>query len=105
MKTNAMSRWRRSIELVLPWLVLGVLLMFTFVKFVETPYVGFDFSSGIVTLVSTTSEESLQVDDRLISVGDVHCNDLVSALQDGGITDAACIGEIVDSREEKISVV
>ena len=41
----------------------------------------------------------------LISVGDVHCNDLVSALKDGGITDAAQIGEVVDSREEKISVI
>ncbi len=41
----------------------------------------------------------------LISVSDVHCNDLVSALKDGGITDAARIGEVVDSHEEKISVI
>jgi len=41
----------------------------------------------------------------LISVSDVHCNDLISALKDGGITDAARIGEVVDSHEEKISVI
>jgi selenide,water dikinase len=41
----------------------------------------------------------------LISVSDVHCNDLVLALKDGGITDAARIGEVVDSQEEKISVI
>jgi selenide,water dikinase len=40
----------------------------------------------------------------LISVSDVHCNGLVSALKDGGIKDAVRIGEIVDSREERISV-
>jgi selenide,water dikinase len=41
----------------------------------------------------------------LISVSDAHCNDLVSALKDGNITDATRIGEVVDSHEERISVV
>jgi selenide, water dikinase len=41
----------------------------------------------------------------LISVSDVHCNDLVSALKDGGITDSVRIGGIVDSQEERISVI
>jgi len=40
----------------------------------------------------------------LISINDVHCNDLISALKDGGITDAAPIGYIFDSQEERISV-
>ncbi len=41
----------------------------------------------------------------LISVSDVHCNSLVSALKDGGIEDVALIGDVVASQEEKISVV
>ncbi len=41
----------------------------------------------------------------LMSVSDVQCKDLVSALKDEGITDAAPIGEIVDSQEERISVI
>ena len=41
----------------------------------------------------------------LISVSDVHFKDLVSALIDEGIADAAQIGEIVDSQEERISVI
>jgi selenide,water dikinase len=41
----------------------------------------------------------------LISVSDVHCNDLVSALKNGGITYAARIGEVDDNQEEKISVI
>ena len=32
-------------------------------------------------------------------------NDLVSALKDGGVTDAAHIGDITDSKEERISVI
>lgn len=41
----------------------------------------------------------------LIGVSDVHCKDLISALKDGGIVDAAHIGDIVDSQEERISVI
>lgn len=41
----------------------------------------------------------------LISVSGVHCDDLVSALRERGILDAARIGEVVDNREEKISVI
>ena len=41
----------------------------------------------------------------LISVSDVHCADLVSTLKEGGISDAALIGDVVKSWEEKITVV
>lgn len=41
----------------------------------------------------------------LISVSNVHCADLVSALKAGGIADAAQIGDIIDSREERIRIV
>jgi selenide, water dikinase len=41
----------------------------------------------------------------LISVSDVQCTNLVLALKDGGIADAARIGDVVDSHEEKIWVI
>jgi selenide,water dikinase len=41
----------------------------------------------------------------LISVSEVHCNDLVSALKKGGIADAVWIGDVVHSQEEIISVI
>ncbi len=41
----------------------------------------------------------------LISVSETQCKDLVSALREGGITDAVHIGEVVDSKEEIISVI
>jgi selenide,water dikinase len=41
----------------------------------------------------------------LISVSDIHCDALVSALKDGGIAYAAQIGNIVDSQEERIWVI
>ena len=41
----------------------------------------------------------------LISVSNVHCADLVSALKNGGIADAAPIGDIIDSQEERIRVI
>ena len=41
----------------------------------------------------------------LISVREGQCNQLVSALKDGGIADASRIDEVVDSQKEIISVV
>jgi selenide,water dikinase len=41
----------------------------------------------------------------LISVSEIHAAALVAALKDGGIDDAAQIGEIIDSPEEKIWVI
>ncbi len=41
----------------------------------------------------------------LISVSGVQCANLVSALKDGGIADAALIGDVVDSHEERIWVI
>jgi selenide,water dikinase len=41
----------------------------------------------------------------LISVSDAHCTDLVFALKEGGIADAAQIGDVVESQEERISVI
>jgi len=41
----------------------------------------------------------------LISVSNLHCAALVSALKDGGIAAAAQIGEIIDGREERIWVI
>lgn len=41
----------------------------------------------------------------LISVNKEHCNSLVSALKEGNVVDAARIGDIVDNKNEIISVV
>lgn len=41
----------------------------------------------------------------LISVSDDHCTDLVLALKDGGIADAARIGDVVDSQAESILII
>ena len=44
-------------------------------------------------------------DGLLIGVSDVHCADLASALKDEGIADAAQVGGIVDSQEERIGAI
>jgi selenide,water dikinase len=41
----------------------------------------------------------------LISVSPIHSDDLVSALKEGGIEDAARIGEIFGGPEEMITVI
>jgi len=71
-----------------------------------------EFREQMITLAATVPRtlQDLLFDPQtsgglLISVSDGHCHDLVSALTDGGITDAAPIGDIVDSQEERISVV
>ena len=71
-----------------------------------------EFREQMITFAETVPRtlQDLMFDPQtsgglLISVSDVHCNDLVSALKNGGITYAARIGEVVDNQEEKISVI
>jgi selenide,water dikinase len=71
-----------------------------------------EFREQMITFAETVSRtlQDLLFDPQtsgglLISVSDIHCTDLVSALKEGGIADAAKIGDVVDSREETISVI
>jgi selenide,water dikinase len=70
-----------------------------------------EFREPMITFAETVPRtlQDLMFDPQtsgglLISVSDVHCNDLVSAFKEGGIADAVRIGNVVDSREENISV-
>jgi selenide,water dikinase len=71
-----------------------------------------DFREQMITFAETVPRtlQDLLFDPQtsgglLISVSDVHCNDLISALKEGGIADAARIGDIVAGQEERISVI
>jgi selenide,water dikinase len=71
-----------------------------------------EFREQMITFAETVSRtlQDLMFDPQtsgglLISVSDVHCNDLISALKEGGIPDAVRIGDVVDSQQEIISVI
>ena len=71
-----------------------------------------EFREQMITFAETVprTRQDLLFDPQtsgglLISVGDVQCNDLVSALKAGGLADAVRIGDVVDSQEEIISVI
>jgi len=71
-----------------------------------------EFSEQMITFAETVPRtlQDLLFDPQtsgglMISVSDVQCNDLISALKEGGIADAARIGDVVDSQEEIISVI
>ena len=71
-----------------------------------------DFREQMITFAETVPRtlQDLLFDPQtsgglLISVSDVQCNDLVSALKKGGIADATIIGDVVASPEEIISVI
>jgi len=71
-----------------------------------------EFSEQMITFAETVPRtlQDLLFDPQtsgglMISVSDVQCDDLISALKEGGITDAARIGDVVDSQEEVISVI
>jgi selenide,water dikinase len=71
-----------------------------------------EFREPMITFAETVprTRQDLLFDPQtsgglLISVRDADCDDLVSALKDGGITDATPIGEIVDNPHENISVI
>jgi selenide,water dikinase len=71
-----------------------------------------EFREPMITFAETVPRtlQDLMFDPQtsgglLISVSDVHCKDLVSALKEGGIADAVRIGEVLDNQQEKISVI
>ena len=71
-----------------------------------------EFSEQMITFAETVPRtlQDLLFDPQtsgglMISVSDLQCDDLISALKEGGIADAARIGDVVDSQEEVISVI
>jgi signal transduction histidine kinase len=80
-----MTRNRRLLgnlpEQVLPWLVLAVLLFYTYAKFFEHPYSGFrPNADGFVRyiFVEQTTQPALALDDRIIRMGTLRWSDFKS---------------------------
>jgi signal transduction histidine kinase len=69
-------RWR-FFELILPWVVLIFLASFTYDLFVKVPYAGFEFAEGKIIGIYKTEpgQDTLQIGDRLIQVGQVTWDD------------------------------
>lgn len=80
----SLSRLASRADSLVPWLVLGVLAGFTYVKFVVAPYPGFTFNSsdGQVTAVFLLAEPDwrLRPGDRLLRVGPVAWSDFQADL-------------------------
>jgi signal transduction histidine kinase len=71
---NRPQRWNQWAEILLAWVILLVLLFYTYLEIVQIPYIGFNLttSNGMVTDVFVNySNYDLQPGDVLISVNDV----------------------------------
>ncbi len=68
-----LSRIWFPIKRFLPWLVFGILIVYTYATFFQVPYMGFDFNPSIGQIVDVFVEAvpggSLQPGDRLIQIG------------------------------------
>jgi len=57
-------------ERSLPWLVLAILVAYTYAKFFVVPHPGFDFSDGKINLIHiSTPDNQLMIGDQLVQVG------------------------------------
>jgi signal transduction histidine kinase len=73
-----MKRFRNLLELSIPWLVLGLLLVYTYAKFFEHPYAGFraDPSGHVMfVFVPQDTQPALQVNDQVLSIGTLSWED------------------------------
>lgn len=73
-----MKRFGHLLEHSIPWLVLGLLLVYTYAKFFEHPYAGFraDPSGRVMfVFVPQDSEPALEVNDQMISIGSLRWED------------------------------
>ncbi len=86
------------IEHALPWIILAILLLYTFAKFFEHPYLGFrsDSERGtvIAIYVKEDTEPALQLGDRLVQIGNVRWDDFKADLKKT-ILDDSHTGELV----------
>ena len=88
---------RSFIENVIPWLVLAVLLVYTYAKLFQHPYLGFRVdSSGQVIFIfdGDQAESTLRVGDKLMQVNSLRWDDFRSDLRKT-IFPRAAAGQIV----------
>jgi signal transduction histidine kinase len=75
---------QRIIELTLPWLVLAILILYTYAKFYEHPYAGFRLNAkGDVILIFALGENgsALQIGDQVTQVNTLSWEDFHSDLR------------------------
>ncbi|PKN91233.1 MAG: hypothetical protein CVU44_20175 [Chloroflexi bacterium HGW-Chloroflexi-6] len=68
------AQFSRIVEQALPWAVLAVLLLYTYVKFIEAPYIGFRWASSSEVVILFTNGDNLkpiQLGDRLLQADSV----------------------------------
>ncbi|MFZ5912063.1 MAG: ATP-binding protein [Chloroflexota bacterium] len=71
------------LELLLPWLVLAAVLLYTYAKFFLHPYDGFrwDADGRVATIHVIPDQPSLQVGDQLVKIGGVAWQDFQADLR------------------------
>src|SRR3990172_8759692 len=78
------TAFKFTFERILHWAVLVILVLYTYAKFFEHPYVGFRVdTSGHVILIFTDDggESGLQIGDHLIQVDSVRWDDFQADLR------------------------
>src|SRR5262245_26628967 len=71
---ESMKRFGNLLEYSIPWLVLGLLLIYTYAKFFEHPYAGFRAEPNgevMFVFVPQNNQPALQADDQIIRIGDL----------------------------------
>lgn len=101
------KQFRKILELSLPWLVLSILLFYTYAKFFQHPY-GFSWGSdGKVYAVFVDQPQSIMPGDQLVQVGSLAWeefqNDLRVTLFDG-VKVGETVSVIVERNGERITV-
>lgn len=101
------KQFRKILEISLPWLVLSILLFYTYAKFFQHPY-GFSWGSdGKVYAVFVDQPQSIMPGDQLVQVGSLAWeefqNDLRVILLDG-VKVGETVPIIVDRNGERITV-
>lgn len=74
-------KFRFFVEQALPWIVLAVLLIYTYAKFAEHPYSGFRLSTDgqvFAIYVENTEQPSLMLDDKVLQIGPLSWEDFKS---------------------------
>ncbi len=72
------------IEIILSILLIAVLIFFTYTEIFLKPYLGFsiNWNTGIVTSLDPVAEDSLRIDDQILSINDIEISKINKSIQE-----------------------
>ncbi len=103
------TKLKSFVERALPWIVLAILLLYTYAKFAEHPYSGFRLSTDghVFVIFDNAGQPPLRRDDRVIQIGALRWDDFEADYRKtlfDGVQPGQVVPLIVERGNQRIAI-